>query len=783
MKNESTTNSGTEAEADEETSKVTTTTTTTTTHLHFRTLSAENIQSIDGETKHTALGVNDYDGRFNPTLHITQRQTARHESHQPCNKYFQPHAQLQQQQQQHLSEPRLLHHHSRQQQQPPQQHRQGQRQHLYQVQPSEYTSTMDRSLITEDVKIEELQLSEDECQKENQFEKLLPEEGEERLAKPQLRSHDEVHQSRPLSQPQLHSQIAFQCDSNQTDELLSDNKFVMPTRSPISPEVANINQGICPQPGKLNEQAALPLTVHPLSLHKDLQFSKSPLSTLGPEGGDREKEIKGEREYKQQNNTEEQIHTPLLPPHHPHKQQEWEEKLEKNKSKSKSESDPHFDQQLDVSVTNTIEASGLDNNSVDSETAMTMSSLVSVSVADTESNSISDADVIKENSVMGLEPIHIDKPNELSSLAEPDDIDMTTKSSDEVNGDQSLPVSFESQSPVLETTSPASIAVDQHSSEEELECINQENSHPEKRKWSEMNGQSNNTSEESNHPKSSDYHSFHPPYHHNHQSHNNHNQLHHPISPHHNHNHQQNHHILNHHLQRQSNINQNQQYHNSSGNNNCINSQQHSHNYINNQLSNNNNSNSNNNIVNNSNNSILINNSNICNNNNNINSNMNNNANSNSCCFTDSAGSSDEEVKEFMLDPKPILFSSTPPSGIQKVMRSSSANFLVPNGPPLSICAISPRKRHRLSSSSDSLDLENISVIQRPCLDFEKMQKTLMRKHTSHNVSRAKIVKIKTISGNGTSSKCWFDPAVCSFRSISTAYSPLPAVEEPSCAY
>uniref|UniRef100_A0A0L8H821 Uncharacterized protein n=1 Tax=Octopus bimaculoides TaxID=37653 RepID=A0A0L8H821_OCTBM len=45
------------------------------------------------------------------------------------------------------------------------------------------------------------------------------------------------------------------------------------------------------------------------------------------------------------------------------------------------------------------------------------------------------------------------------------------------------------------------------------------------------------------------------------------------------------------------------------------------------------------------------------------------------------------------------------------------------------------------------------------------------------------LMDVSTISGNGTSSKCWFDPAVCSFRSISTAYSPLPPVEEPSCAY
>ncbi|XP_029634439.1 homeobox protein 13 [Octopus sinensis] len=485
---------------------------------------------------------------------------------------------------------------------------------------------MERSLIIEeDVKMEELQLSEDECQKENQLEQLQPQEIEEQQAMLQPHSHDHNHHHSQEEEQQQQQQ--YQCDPKRLDVLSSENKIVIPTSS-SSLELIEVAPAVSPQP-TLNPQAALPSTIHPLSLHKDTQLSISPSLSLNSEGGEQE-------------NTHQQQHTPSTAP-------QQRKQLENNEEGTGSGAAKKLDQEYSVSDNavettepplNQVTMSTCLNNSVNSETAMNLSNSISISADVSDSNT----NIAVAEDLIGPEPISIDRPNELTSLAEEADAAMTTRSPDDINGDQSLPVPLESQSPVsMVTATSPSVVVDQHSSEEELECINQENSHPEKRKWS----QSNN----------------------------------------------------------------------------------------------------------------------------------------NSCCFTDSAGSSDEEVKEFMLDPKPILFSSAPPSGIQKVMRSSSANFLVPNGPPLSICAISPRKRHRLNSSSDSLDLENISVIQRPCLDFEKMQKTLMRKHTSHSVSRAKIVKIKTISGNGTSSKCWFDPAVCSFRSISTAYSPLPPVEEPSCAY
>eukprot|EP00106_Octopus_bimaculoides_P007310 XP_014774752.1 PREDICTED: mediator of RNA polymerase II transcription subunit 15-like [Octopus bimaculoides] len=611
------TESGTEAE-DEKAAR-----------LECRTLSAGNPQSIDGEPKQTVLGAADYDGRYNSLLHITQQQFTRHNSRLPCNSYFQPHHQ-QQEQQQHLSEQQLL---QQQEQQ------QLQQQHHHQLQRSDYTTAMERSLIIEeDVKMEELQLSEDECQKENQLEQLQPQEIEEQQAMLQPHSHhhnnnNHHHSQEEEKEEQQQQQQQHQCDPKRMDVLLSENELVIPASS-SSLEVIEVAPAVSASPEPtLNQQAALPSTVHPLSLHKDTQLSISPSLSFDSEGG-------GEQE-----NTHQQQHAPSAAAPQQQKQLENNEEGTGTGSGAAQKLDREYcvsDDPVETSERplNQVTMSTCLNNSVSSETAMNLSNPVSVS-ADV-SNSNTNTAVAED--LIGPEPISIDRPNELPSLAEQADAAMTTRSSDDINGDQSLPVSLESQSPVsMVTTTSPSVVVDQHSSEEELECINQENSHPEKRKWSQSNA--------------------------------------------------------------------------------------------------------------------------------------------NSCCFTDSAGSSDEEVKEFMLDPKPILFSSAPPSGIQKVMRSSSANFLVPNGPPLSICAISPRKRHRLNSSSDSLDLENISVIQRPCLDFEKMQKTLMRKHTSHSVSRAKIVKIKTISGNGTSSKCWFDPAVCSFRSISTAYSPLPPVEEPSCAY
>ncbi|XP_041351312.1 uncharacterized protein LOC121370253 isoform X2 [Gigantopelta aegis] len=165
----------------------------------------------------------------------------------------------------------------------------------------------------------------------------------------------------------------------------------------------------------------------------------------------------------------------------------------------------------------------------------------------------------------------------------------------------------------------------------------------------------------------------------------------------------------------------------------------------------------------------------------------------------DSAGSSDDEVRE-LFDPQPVLFRSSPPQSVHKLVGVTSASaappaspsmtaaklFLTSMSPIAAVAAISSssRKRHRQPSTSESLsDMEATAVMHRPCLDFEKMQKTSVKKPCVHNFGRPKIVKIRTMNGASRVPKCLFDPAIFSFRSINRGYSALTPVEEPSCAY
>lgn len=92
-----------------------------------------------------------------------------------------------------------------------------------------------------------------------------------------------------------------------------------------------------------------------------------------------------------------------------------------------------------------------------------------------------------------------------------------------------------------------------------------------------------------------------------------------------------------------------------------------------------------------------------------------------SCCSTgDSAGSSDEEVRDLLAGDlqatgvhaggapsRPLLFSSSPPKGVQHL-----------NHRTVYTC-MQQRKRHRHTGSRDVSDA---TCIQRPCLDFDKMQ-------------------------------------------------------------
>lgn len=90
----------------------------------------------------------------------------------------------------------------------------------------------------------------------------------------------------------------------------------------------------------------------------------------------------------------------------------------------------------------------------------------------------------------------------------------------------------------------------------------------------------------------------------------------------------------------------------------------------------------------------------------------------------DSASSSDEEVKELLFNPQPVLLSSSPPKGVLKIYtQNASPRQVLARMTPIPISTVSPRKRHRKSTASDSQsDSEGESVVQRPCLDFEKMQ-------------------------------------------------------------
>lgn len=91
------------------------------------------------------------------------------------------------------------------------------------------------------------------------------------------------------------------------------------------------------------------------------------------------------------------------------------------------------------------------------------------------------------------------------------------------------------------------------------------------------------------------------------------------------------------------------------------------------------------------------------------------------CCDS----SSDDEVKEFLLNPQPVLLSSTPPKGVQRVKvytRFPSQRQVLARMAPITVSSVSPRKRYRQATSENVYETESGSLTQRPCLDFEKMQ-------------------------------------------------------------
>ncbi|XP_067140270.1 uncharacterized protein [Centruroides vittatus] len=82
------------------------------------------------------------------------------------------------------------------------------------------------------------------------------------------------------------------------------------------------------------------------------------------------------------------------------------------------------------------------------------------------------------------------------------------------------------------------------------------------------------------------------------------------------------------------------------------------------------------------------------------------------------------KMRDLVCISAPVEFRSSPPANVPKPSRSLSPppklfHSSVGNIPPLELCSVSPRKRHR--------HIPNVNTstnLQRPCLDFEKIQQT-----------------------------------------------------------
>ena len=113
-----------------------------------------------------------------------------------------------------------------------------------------------------------------------------------------------------------------------------------------------------------------------------------------------------------------------------------------------------------------------------------------------------------------------------------------------------------------------------------------------------------------------------------------------------------------------------------------------------------------------------------------------------------SSSSTDEEVKDLLFNPQPVLLRTSPPKGVLKIYTESETaqNMLIRVVTPI-LNTVSPRKRHRPYPTSDpQSDSEGETVIRRPCLDFEKMQQ--VRRLCPSNFKRCRMskdVKLQTV--------------------------------------
>lgn len=127
-------------------------------------------------------------------------------------------------------------------------------------------------------------------------------------------------------------------------------------------------------------------------------------------------------------------------------------------------------------------------------------------------------------------------------------------------------------------------------------------------------------------------------------------------------------------------------------------------------------------------------------------------------------GASDDEVSE-LLENLPHV-----PVGHTARRRHSSGALARQrvNHDSTSTSTVLRRKRHFSDGSRDA------TVMHRPCLDFEKMQKNVLRKPVPHGVNKVRIVKVKTFNGASvikpTPVRC--DPALFSFQPIVRSGSP-----------
>ncbi|XP_048387329.1 uncharacterized protein si:dkey-16j16.4 isoform X3 [Stegostoma tigrinum] len=136
-------------------------------------------------------------------------------------------------------------------------------------------------------------------------------------------------------------------------------------------------------------------------------------------------------------------------------------------------------------------------------------------------------------------------------------------------------------------------------------------------------------------------------------------------------------------------------------------------------------------------------------------------------CYSDSASSSDEEVKDLCgmsfkpvpqadqkyIHSSPVPFSATPPKRLHPLVQRPSGQIIL-HSVGTSVDQATPCKRHRQGQD-----------FSRPSLDLEKMQ--------------------QSISGSCPPPRYLYDPSSFAFRSLSTLapMSPMAPIEEPPCAY